>query len=105
MQLHIKHHAITHKTPCNYTQPPPPKSCRAKLPHHSSLQSVLGVLGYGADPGKEFGKNKVCRGLIYTRALVAMCTPLAAACPRIVSALVLARAHSHPHPMAIWFAP
>jgi hypothetical protein len=20
MQLHIKHHAITHKTPCNYTQ-------------------------------------------------------------------------------------
>jgi hypothetical protein len=29
------------------------------------------MLGQGADPGKEFGKNKVCGGLIYTTTLVA----------------------------------
>ena len=59
----------------SYTNPPL-KNCRAKLPHYSSLPSVLGVLGEEADLGKEFGKNKVCGGLIYTPMPVAMCTPL-----------------------------
>ena len=61
------------------------KSCRAKLPYHSSLQSALGVLGQGADLGKEFGKKKACGGLIYTLAPVVVCT-------RIVPAPVPARA-------------
>jgi hypothetical protein len=72
-----------------HTNPPPQKSCRAKLLHHSSLQSALGVLGQEADLGKEFGKNKVCGGLIYTPMLVAACAPSVAECARIVPALVV----------------
>jgi hypothetical protein len=64
------------------------------------LQSALGVLGQGADPGKEFGKNKVCGGLIYTPAPVATCASSAVVCARTVSAPVPARARSYMCPMA-----
>jgi hypothetical protein len=76
-----------------YTNPPP-KIYRA-------LQSVLGVLGQGVDLGKQFGKNKVCWGLIYTPVPIAAYISSAAACARIVSAPVPARARSHPCTMAI----
>jgi hypothetical protein len=62
------------------------------------------VLGQGVDPGREFGKHKVCGGLIYTPAPVAACAPSVDACARIVPAPVSARACSHPCQIAIVLA-
>lgn len=72
-----KHHAVTYKVH-------PSKSFRAKLPHHSSLQSTLSVLGQGADSNKKFGKYKVCGFLIYTPTPEATCVLSAATCAHIV---------------------
>jgi hypothetical protein len=46
------------------------------LPHHSSLQSALGVLGQGADLEERLANNKYGGGLIYTTAPIAACARL-----------------------------
>jgi hypothetical protein len=47
------------------------------LLHHSSLQSVLGVLGQGVDLEERLANNKYGGGHIYTPAPVAVCALLA----------------------------